>query len=117
MTIETIAGFNPTDVLSAAITEKLHQLGAKEINVTNDAANDAVTVYGSTAAGRRFGFRLKVAKAAPEAAKSTMEAAPSASANASANVSSGHSAGGGNKGIADVYDVLIEIRDIVANSY
>lgn len=113
MTMQSIAGFNPTDVLSAAIVEKLHSLGANEVNVTTDRVNDAVTVYGSTKAGHRFGFRLKVTKTAAEATTNT-ESAPSASVQQS-GVSS--PAGSGNKGIADVYDVLIEIRDIVAERY
>ena len=55
--MQTIAGYNVTDVVKAAMTEKLHHLGAQNVNV--DTVGNKVKVYFSTNAGRnRHGFEI-----------------------------------------------------------
>ena len=117
--MQTIAGYEPTTVLANAITSKLREVGAKDINVYTDETNDTVTVYASTQAGRRFGFRIRVVEA--NVANENSEAVQSViqqtggTKSASGVVDSGVSSAGGdgNKDIAAVYDVLVEIRDII----
>lgn len=106
--MQTIAGYNPIDVVAAAFTEKLHSLGARNINV--DKTNDSVAVYASTMAGQRFGFKATIvpvnaANEAVDAVESVVQrVSPSVSQPSQSNVINEDNG---------VLSVLIEIRDLL----